>query len=133
MIVAVGDTHTVIWYLSGETQLSTNARSFIEITAKNGDQIAISSISLVEMIYLIEKARIPALRFSQLAAELENPESLFVQIPVDLKIARILSRIDVMQIPDMPDRIVEATALHLDVPVISRDRKIRLSAISTIW
>jgi PIN domain nuclease of toxin-antitoxin system len=33
----------------------------------------------------------------------------------------------------MPDRIIAATALSLGVPVISRDGKIRTSAVETIW
>lgn len=37
------------------------------------------------------------------------------------------------QIPDMPDRIVAATALHFGVPVISRDGRIRASSIQTLW
>ena len=36
-------------------------------------------------------------------------------------------------IPDMPDRIIAATALHLGVPLISRDSKIKLSKVKTIW
>jgi len=54
-------------------------------------------------------------------------------MPVDLSIARALAKVDVQQIPDMPDRIVAATALQLNVPLISRDGKIRLSTIQTIW
>jgi hypothetical protein len=33
----------------------------------------------------------------------------------------------------MPDRIIAATALMIGAPVISRDRKIRASIITTIW
>ena len=33
----------------------------------------------------------------------------------------------------MPDRIIAATAQYLGLPLISRDRKIRLSAVETIW
>ena len=36
-------------------------------------------------------------------------------------------------VPDMPDRIIAATALHLGVPLISRDGKIKASAVPTIW
>jgi len=39
----------------------------------------------------------------------------------------------VTQIPDMPDRIIAATAVHLNVPIISRDGKIKLSDLDTIW
>jgi hypothetical protein len=34
--------------------------------------------------------------------------------------------------PDLPDRVIAATALHFGVPVINRDRKIRSSNIETI-
>jgi predicted nucleic acid-binding protein len=36
-------------------------------------------------------------------------------------------------VPDMPDRIIAATALHLHVPLISRDRHIQMAGITTIW
>ena len=38
-----------------------------------------------------------------------------------------------LEIPDMPDRIVAATALRLGVPIISRDRRIQASKLNTIW
>jgi PIN domain nuclease of toxin-antitoxin system len=133
MIAAVADTHAVIWYLSADVRLSVTAKQFMENAAKNGSQVAISSITLVEMVYLIEKGRIPAQRFSQLAAELALSDNLFIEAPVDVRVARALSRVDVVQIPDMPDRIVAATAVYLNVPIISRDGKIRLSNLNTIW
>jgi predicted nucleic acid-binding protein len=36
-------------------------------------------------------------------------------------------------VPDMPDRIVAATAVYFGVPVISRDSRIRASNIQTVW
>jgi PIN domain nuclease of toxin-antitoxin system len=36
-------------------------------------------------------------------------------------------------VPDLPDRIVAATAMHFGVPVISRDSRIRSSSVQTIW
>lgn len=36
-------------------------------------------------------------------------------------------------IPDLPDRIIAATAQFYGVPVLSRDGRIRASAIRTIW
>jgi PIN domain nuclease of toxin-antitoxin system len=133
MIAAVADTHVVHWYLFRHPRLSAGANTFIQTTIGLGDQIAISSVSLIEMVYLIEKRRIPAEILSRVAHELRLSVSLFIEIPIDLSIARTLSRIDVGQVPDMPDRIIAATALHLNVPVISRDRKIQLSSIGTIW
>jgi hypothetical protein len=33
----------------------------------------------------------------------------------------------------MPDRMVAATAVYFDVPVISRDGGIRAASLKTIW
>lgn len=133
MIAAVADTHAVIWYLSADERLSADAKRFMDSTANNGDGIAVSAITLVEMVYLIEKGRIPAQRFSQLAQELTSPDSMLLEFPVDLSVARALTDVDVRQIPDMPDRIIAATAAQLNVPLVSRDSRIRLSNVTTIW
>ena len=133
MIAAVADTHTAIWYLYNDVRLSARARTFIETAAKNGEQVALSSITLVELVYLIEKGRIPAISLTLVAQEFSRAESLFLEIPVDLKITRALAQVDVVQIPDMPDRIVAATGLLLGVPILSRDGKIRASTVTTIW
>jgi PIN domain nuclease of toxin-antitoxin system len=101
--------------------------------AERGERIAVSAISLVEMVYLVEKGRIPAQRFSELAREMDIPDSIFLETAVNLGIARSLTRVDVAQIPDMPDRVIAATALSLGVPLISRDGKIRVSSVETIW
>lgn len=64
---------------------------------------------------------------------LEEPTGLFAEIVPDLRVARALSRIDLAVVPDMPDRIIAATSLYLGVPIISKDGKIRLSGLVTIW
>lgn len=133
MILAVADTHAIIWYLSSDPRLSTAARTVFESGLNTEDRIAISSISLVEMVYLIEKGRIAPQQFTELAGNLKAINSILLEVPVDLGIARALARVDVTQIPDMPDRIVAATAVHLNVPIISRDGRIQLSTLRTIW
>ena len=133
MIQAVADTHTVIWYLAADSRLSATAKNTIETIIQSGDQIAISSITLIEIVYLVEKGKITATKFTQLANELSSPSSSFAEIPINLAVARALSKVNALEVPDMPDRIIAATALHLNIPVISRDAKIQQSAIATIW
>ena len=65
--------------------------------------------------------------------EVESDDALLVEIPFDRNIALTLRQVDRSQITDLPDRIIAATALYLNVPVISRDRRIQLSSIDTIW
>jgi predicted nucleic acid-binding protein len=36
-------------------------------------------------------------------------------------------------VPDMPDRIIAATAMHLGLPLVMGDRKVQASVIVTIW
>jgi len=36
-------------------------------------------------------------------------------------------------VPEMPDRIIAATALRLDLPLITRDGRIASAGIKTIW
>lgn len=133
MIVAVADTHAAIWYLADDVRISDAAGRFMDNAADNADKIAVSAITLVEMVYLVERQRISAHEFSRLAAALQDQDSVFTEVPVSLRTARALTRVDVTQIPDMPDRIIAATALELGVPLVSRDRRIVLSSIRTIW
>lgn len=39
MIVAVADTHAVVWYLSNNPKLSNNALQFIRQSIQNGDEM----------------------------------------------------------------------------------------------
>ena len=133
MIVGVLDTHTILWFLSGDPRLSATARNFIYNASDAGDDLAISSITLVEMVYLIEKGRIPAARFTQIIRMTRQPGEGLVEIAVDAEIARSLSQIDIAKVPDMPDRTIAATALYLRVPIVSKDGKIQLSGLPTIW
>jgi PIN domain nuclease of toxin-antitoxin system len=133
MIVGVADTHALIWYIYSDPRLSVAARQFMDAAYQSRNQLGISSITLIEMVYLIEKGRIQVESFSRVARGLGEPNSLFVEIPVDVNIARALARLDATQIPDMPDRIIAATALAVRAPLISRDGKIQLSGLQTIW
>mgnify|MGYP001017853388 CR=1 FL=1 len=129
----VADTHAVLWYLYNDVRLSAAATAFMDTLDQAGDQIAISSITFAEIVYLIEKGRIPPTAFERIVTALEQPNATLVEAPFDRVIARVMQRIDRSQVPDFPDRIITATALHLGVPLISRDRKIQASIVTTIW
>lgn len=133
MICGVADTHTIIWYLFGDKRLSPSARNFIETASQRGDQIGFSAITLAEIVYLIESGRIPAETFNRTVATLETTRSVLIEILFDQQVARQMFNVDRSQIPELPDRIIAATALYLNVPVISRDRKIQASSLTTIW
>jgi predicted nucleic acid-binding protein len=54
-------------------------------------------------------------------------------VALDAAVARALLEIPRDDIPDMPDRVIAATAVHAGVQVISRDRRISISRVPTIW
>lgn len=133
MLRAVVDTHAVIWYIFKDSRLSVTARTTIEQIAAEGNQVALSSITLAEIVYLSERGRINSTTLDRLLREVESDDALLVEIPFDRNIALTLRQVDRSQIPDLPDRIIAATGLYLKVPIISRDRRIQLSTINTIW
>lgn len=129
----VADTHAILWYLYNDPRLSATAIQVMDAADRAGDQIAIASITLAEVVYLVEKDRIDAMAFEQIMRVLDQTNTALVEIPFDRTIARAMRQLDRSQVPDLPDRIVAATALSLGVPVLSRDRKIRSSVVETIW
>jgi PIN domain nuclease of toxin-antitoxin system len=130
---AVIDTHTAIWYLNADARLSNRAKRFIDEAGRRGMPVLISSISLVEVIYLCEKGRIPVESFTRLQEGLRLQDSALRVADLTLAVALAVARVIRDEVPDMPDRIIAGTALYFGVPVISRDRKIQTAAVETIW
>jgi PIN domain nuclease of toxin-antitoxin system len=93
------DTHAVIWYLSGSKQLSPTARAVIESAERNADDIFIASISLVELIYLAERGRIPMSAIQKLQDALKDPAGSMAVTPLDAAVADAVQKIprDVVQ------------------------------------
>ncbi len=118
---------------SRDARLSALAHQRIDAATAQGEQVAISSITLVETAYLEEKGRIPAGTLGGLLRLLDCEEPSLVEVPVTRRIIAALLDISREAVPDMPDRVIAATALSLGVPLISRDGKIRESQIQTIW
>jgi PIN domain nuclease of toxin-antitoxin system len=128
------DTHAAIWYFEKSPQLSATARNLINQTGTNGDLIILPSISIVEIVYLIEKGRLIPQSLSSLMQYLRLPNSSFITQDLTSEIAETMGQIPRQTVPDMPDRIIAATALHLNLPLITKDHKIQaLQNIHTIW
>ncbi|MGH7128137.1 MAG: type II toxin-antitoxin system VapC family toxin, partial [Planctomycetaceae bacterium] len=124
MIVAIADTHALLWYLWNDSRLTASAQQVFESAAQNGDEIGLSAISLVEVVSLIEKGRIPAETLDAVVNLLEQNDSLLQEIPVSRAIVRAMQQVPRREAPDMPDRVIAAPAMQDQVPLASRDRKI---------
>lgn len=129
----VVDTHAAVWYLLQSKRLSATANAALDETLKGGDSIYLASISLVEVIYLVEKGKLSQVAADQLIEGLRDPQSNWILAPLDLAISQELSKVPRSAVPDMPDRIIAATAIHLGLPLVTVDSKIKASGIKTIW
>ncbi len=128
------DTHAAIWYFEKKPELSATARNLINQTATTGDLIILPSISIVEIVYLIEKGRLIPQSLSSLMQYLRLPNSSFTTQDLTPELAETMAQIPRSIVPDMPDRIIAATALHLNLPLVTKDHKIqKLQNIQTIW
>lgn len=127
------DTHALVWWVAGDSQLSRPAREAIEAEAKDGE-ILVSAISAWEVAMLAKAGRLAltmdAGAWLDIVAEV--PAIRFV--PVDVRIS-----VHSVDLPgefhkDPADRIIVATARQHSVPLISADLKIRdYPHVQTIW
>src|ERR1700682_381904 len=92
---------------------------------KNGESIFVSAISLVEVIYLAERGRLPLTALQSLESALGDPTGSMVIAPVDAAVAEAVQKISRITVPDMPDRIIAATAVHLNADLVTRDRRLQ--------
>ena len=130
----ITDTHGLIWYVLNSSELSLTAKNLFIATANNGGNVFVPTISLVEITYLIEKNKFQSALLSRIISRLNNPNAELKPIELTVGIADSLSQIPRLIVPDMPDRIIAATALHLNLPLVTKDQKIKaLTSIQTIW
>jgi PIN domain nuclease of toxin-antitoxin system len=128
----VADTHAALWYLTAPELLSRPAdRALTDAGATAG--IFVSAISIIEIVYLVEKGRLPREVLERLWAALEEAGAELVILPVDAQVARLLSDVPRQQVPDMPDRVIAATALAAGLPLVTRDGRLRACEVETIW
>ncbi|MGQ9554326.1 MAG: type II toxin-antitoxin system VapC family toxin, partial [Anaerolineae bacterium] len=92
-----------------------------------GDTVGVASISITEIVYLAEKGRVPAAALPRLQEHLARKSAIIEVIPLTYDSALAVQKVLRTQVPDLPDRIIAATALHLGVPLISRDHRIRVA------
>lgn len=127
------DTHALIWWRDSSSRLSQNAKVAIAQEAQGG-KIGISAFSFWEIALLVEhnRLRLPLDLASWLAAVEAIDRMRF--IPVDNEIA-----VTSVQLPpglhkDPADRIIVATAMLLDIPIVTADQKIHAYPhVQTIW
>lgn len=125
----VTDTHSLVWYFTESQRLSKKALKVFEKTLEEGS-IIIPTVVLAEIMYISRKGRIN-ISFAETVKKIRESEN-FEIAPLDLDILNAADEIDYDL--EMHDRLIVATALFFDVPVITRDEVIKESDLCTvIW
>jgi PIN domain nuclease of toxin-antitoxin system len=107
--------------------------AFIDRAAAEQRKIAVSSISLAELVYLIEKNRLPQPAYDDLTQALADPEHVLMEAVFSAATVEAMRQVSRTEVSDMPDRMISATAIYFRVPVISRDGRIRASNVKSLW
>ncbi|WP_308189025.1 type II toxin-antitoxin system VapC family toxin [Nostoc mirabile] len=124
----------LIWYVFDLDRLSKTAQTALEQAVNSGNPIYVSGISVVEIAYLVEKGRFAEEVLTRILNALDDPNVGIVLAPLDRNISGATRQIDRATVPDMPDRIIAATAFCLGLPLVTRDFQIQaLTTIQTIW
>ena len=58
MADVVIDTHTAVWYFANSLGISALATQTIDTSVANGVSVISASISIVEIVYLIDKGKL---------------------------------------------------------------------------
>ena len=130
----VTDTHAILWHLYVPANLSQRVKAIFDGADQGNHEILVPSITLVEVTYLSEKGRISQKAFRQIMSLLTNPSDNYTIAPLNRGVAVALPKVGRNIVPDMPDRIIAATALHLKLLLLTRDRKIQSAPnVTTVW
>ncbi|HYW10638.1 MAG TPA: PIN domain-containing protein [Longimicrobium sp.] len=132
-VLAVVDTHALIWYAVEEwAKLGTQARRvFREVDSGNG-AIFVPALVMAELSEAVHRGQVDlpegVVRWGR---RIFSSGRFF---PVDLSWQIVQRAEELYVIPERGDRLIAATALELDYPLITRDPEIAAAAgLELIW
>jgi len=112
----VTDTQALVKFMLGKKVINDAAHQAYLSADKGEATIIIPAIVLMEVMYLFEKNRIE-IGVLQTEDLMESQNYQFE--PLSLEIIKTASQIH--DIPELHDRLIAATAMHLDLPLITND------------
>ncbi len=127
----VTDTHPFLWYLVGDTRrLGPAARVAFDQAEAGRAVIIIPSIVLAESLHVSEKGRMK-FKFERVLETIESALNYRIY-PLDLPVIRRAS--DLKGVSEIHDRIIVATAKHIELELITDDEEVRTSGqVGVVW
>ena len=132
LVLILLDTHVVIWLSYDFDRISPRAQKAIKEARGEKRGIAVCSITLVEIARLSSHGRIDLT--PDLETFLSDLEARFVLLPITANVARQAFQLPSSFPKDPVDRVIAATALIEDLPLLTADNEMKRSrAIPIIW
>jgi PIN domain nuclease of toxin-antitoxin system len=126
----LADTVAIVRHLRSHPALGPEAREILRQADDGLHHVFISAITLLEVLYLAEAGRIDV-PLPELVSVVSSSSNYEI-VPVDVDV--VLAAMDIDDVPDLHDRIIVATAVHLSVPILTGDSVVTTSRhIETIW
>ncbi|MBR5647120.1 MAG: type II toxin-antitoxin system VapC family toxin [Treponema sp.] len=120
------DTHAIIWYVSGNEELSLTARKIME-----NEKCLFSFASLWEIAIKQAKGTLEFnIDIPRLRNVLENEDFLYLP-PTEFDAERIKQLPDIHKDPF--DRLLIAQAMENNLTIVTKDTKIPLYDLKTVW
>jgi PIN domain nuclease of toxin-antitoxin system len=132
-VLAVVDTHALIWYAVEEwNKLGRQARRvFREVESGNG-AIFVPALVMVELSEAVRRGQVDLPEGVMRWGRRIFASGRF--FPVDFSWEIVQRAEELYVIPERGDRLIAATALELDYPLITRDPEIAAAAgLELIW
>jgi PIN domain nuclease of toxin-antitoxin system len=125
----VTDTHSLVWYFSGDDRLSPKALEAFEATTESG-QVIVPAVVLAEILFIAHKGRI-TLTFTETLEKIGNLDNFRIA-PLDVNILTMAAELN----PDleMHDLLIVATARYYAAALITKDERIQTAnLVPTVW
>lgn len=129
---AVIDTHVLLWLFDGSLPTRSTSAANAVAHGLSSRSLRISIGSFLDLRYLVDSGHRPAVVFDE--AERAVDKHGIVVVDCDLSILAAMSQVPKTAVADPFDRIIAATAISLDLPLVSADRAIQNTlGDRTIW
>jgi len=123
------DTVTLVRYLSNTGKLPQKVKRIFDQAEKGLCTFSISTISIMEILYLAERKKIP-ISLEEVVEKIRL-SSIYKIINLSTEIILAAQSVDFYE---LHDRLILATAKYLDIPIISSDTKFKeVEGIKVIW
>lgn len=127
------DTCAIVFEALAPEKLSKKAGEEI-VKGRLGGTLACSDISLWEIAMLISKGRLKPDADTTEFLQLVIAANRLQVLPVSAEIASLSSHEGLFQHNDPADRLIAATAIHHNIPLLTSDRELKkVKGLKTIW